>query len=140
MKLHSRVGAVLVPIAALLVLPLVFAAAPAASQDSDPTAKLGVWAGRWTYHAQTYETPYSHAYAYDGTADCSWSPNHGFMVCDFLNHNPAPGAPVNDLGIFSYDPRCKDIYATECIQGVEAILATSNDRRKYVDNFSRDSL
>jgi hypothetical protein len=108
MELHSRAGALLASIATLLAPVLVFlATVPAASQDSDPIAKLGIWAGRWTYHAQTYETPYSHAYAYDGTADCNWSPNHGFMVCDFLNHKPAPGAPVNDLAIFSYDPGTK---------------------------------
>ncbi len=105
--LNGRTGALLASITAFSALALVFAAGPVASQDSDPSSKLGIWAGRWTYHARTYETPYSHAYAYDGTADCNWSPNHGFMVCDFLNHNPAPGAPVNDLAIFSYDPGAK---------------------------------
>ena len=92
----------------LLAMVLVFAVtAPVASQDTDPASKLGVWGGRWTYHAQSYETPYSHASAYDGTADCNWSPNHGFMVCDFLNRNPEPGTPANDLAIFSYDPGTK---------------------------------
>jgi hypothetical protein len=88
-------------LAPLLVLAV---AAPVASQDTDPAAKLGIWAGRWTYHAQDYETPYSHADTYDGTGVCDWSPNHGFMVCDYLNRNAPPGFPVNDLGVWSYDP------------------------------------
>jgi hypothetical protein len=88
----------------ILVAAIIFlGAAPVASHDADPSAKLGVWAGRWTYHAQNYETRFSHASAYDGTADCRWSPNHGFMVCDFLNRSPRHGLPLNDLAILSYD-------------------------------------
>jgi Protein of unknown function (DUF1579) len=108
MKSTRRASALVFLVATLLAPALVFVSTgPAGSQESDPTAKLGIWAGRWTYHAKTYETPYSHAYAYDGTADCNWSPNHGFMVCDFLNRDPEPGSPVNDLVIFSYDPVTK---------------------------------
>lgn len=108
MQWHSRASALVIVVAALFGPALVFVSIkPAASQDSDPASKLDIWAGRWTYHAKNYETPYSHAYTYDGTAVCNWSPNHGFMVCDFLNRNPEPGAPVNDLAIFSYNPGTK---------------------------------
>jgi hypothetical protein len=106
MELHNRALALMAFIATFLASAVAFVPT-AASQASDPTDKLGIWAGRWTYHAQTYETRYSHAYTYDGTAACNWSPNHGFMVCDYLNHNPEPGAPVNDLGVFSYDPNTR---------------------------------
>ena len=95
-------------IATLLALTLALTSAgPVASQENDPSAKLGVWAGTWSYHSQSYETPFSHASSYDGVSTCNWSPNHGFMVCDFLNRNAPPGFPVNDLGVFSYDPTTK---------------------------------
>lgn len=92
-------------IAAFLALSLLaLATSTARSQGTDPSSKLDVWIGRWAYHAQDLETPYSHAHTYDGTSDCNWSANHGFMVCDFLNKNSPPGFPKNDLGIFCYDP------------------------------------
>jgi hypothetical protein len=109
--MELRGGTVLGALICTLTPPVValLLAVPAGSQDADPSRNLGVWEGRWTYHAQDYETPYSHASAYDGTALCNWSPNHGFMVCDFLNNNAPAGFPVNDLAIFSYDPGKKTI-------------------------------
>jgi hypothetical protein len=92
---------------ALVLVALAGAAAPGASQASDPTAQLGVWQGQWTYTEHDYETPYSHAHTDTGTANCNWSPNHGFMVCDYLNSNPANGVPANDLAAFSYSPAAK---------------------------------
>jgi Protein of unknown function (DUF1579) len=111
MLAYIRASALMGLIAALWVPSM------AAAQDSDPIAKLGVWAGRWTYHAEVYETPYSHAYASDGTQDCGWSPNHGFMVCDYLNSNPAPGSPLTDLGVFSYNPTTKTYTRVSVFQG-----------------------
>lgn len=86
---------------------MLFAISPVHAQDAGPDAKLSIWSGNWTYHEQSYETRYSHASTYDGTADCNWSVNHGFMVCDFMNHHPSAGTPVNDLAIFSYDSTSK---------------------------------
>ena len=76
-------------------------------QADDPSGKLSIWTGRWAYRVQNYNTPFGRSSTYDGTADCSWSANTGFVVCDFLNHNPPPGFPRNDLGIISYDARTK---------------------------------
>ena len=106
MNLRTGTGA-LVAAAVLALSYVVAASVPAASQNSDPTNKLSVWAGTWNYHAETYETAYGHANAYDGTGKCNWSPNHGFMVCDYLNHNPKAGAPLNDITVFTYDARTK---------------------------------
>jgi hypothetical protein len=112
MELRRRASAFTRSIIALLVTVLALAAigraaTPGAPQESDLTGQLGIWEGRWSYSEQDYETPYSHAHTNDGTADCNWSPNRGFMVCDFLNRDPANGAPVNDLAVFSYSPAAK---------------------------------
>jgi hypothetical protein len=109
MELRNRASTFTVSIIALLVPALALAAAagtapPGASHASDPPGKLGIWEGRWSYSDRTYKTPYSHAHTYSGTGVCNWSPNRGFMICDYLNRDPDPGVPVNDLAIFSYDP------------------------------------
>ena len=90
----------------LLLTAFVIAAARAVAPDSshvsNPTSKLGIWEGRWTYNERDYETPYSHTHTNSGTCDCNWAPNRGFMVCDYLNSNPGNGVPGNDLGVYSY--------------------------------------
>jgi hypothetical protein len=78
------------------------AVAPDASAASDPAAKLAVWAGRWSISEHDYETVYGHAHTNSVIADCNWTPNGRFMMCDYRNSNPSAGTPVNDLGIFSY--------------------------------------
>jgi hypothetical protein len=107
MGLRSRASALTVSILACLVAASVVAAtgraaAPDASQASNPASKLGVWEGHWTYNERDYETPYSHANTNSGTGDCSWAPNRGFMVCDYHNSNPGNGVPANDLAVFSF--------------------------------------
>jgi hypothetical protein len=92
---------------ALALVAVAGAAASAGSQTSDPTARLGVWQGQWTYTEHDYETPYSHAHTDTGTANCNWSANRGFVVCDYLNSAPANGVPVNDLAVFGYSPTAK---------------------------------
>jgi hypothetical protein len=107
MRLRNRAGALLASTAVVLAAAFAATASAAFSQDADPAGKLSIWTGRWSYQAQTYETAYGHAYAYNGTGVCDWSYNHGFIVCDYLNHNPEPGAPVNDITIYTYDPGTK---------------------------------
>jgi hypothetical protein len=91
------------------VLVLAFAmAASAASPDtlalSDPTAKLSIWEGRWNLNITRYETPYSHAGAGSGTANCNWMPNKGYMICDYLTDRSDSGGAINNLSVFSYSP------------------------------------
>ena len=107
MGLRSRASTFTVSIIAFL-LPMLLVVMHAravtldASQMSGPASKLGAWEGHWAYDERDFETPYSHAHANSGTGDCNWSPNRGFMVCDYLNRSPGNGVPANDLAVFSY--------------------------------------
>ncbi len=74
-----------------------------ASAASDPSEKLGIWVGRWTFSGQIYETKYSHAHADTGVADCTWSANKGYVICDYFSDNP----PHDDLSVMSYSPSAK---------------------------------
>jgi hypothetical protein len=108
MALRNWAIALTVSILACTAVGLVVASSragtPDTSQTSDPAGKLGVWEGHWTYTERDYETPYSQANTNRGTGDCSWAPNRGFMVCDYLNSHPGDGVPANDLGVFYYSP------------------------------------
>jgi hypothetical protein len=73
------------------------------SPASDPSAELGLWVGRWTFSGQIYETSYSHAHPDTGIADCSWTANKGYVICDYFSDNP----PHDDLSVMSYDPTAK---------------------------------
>jgi hypothetical protein len=73
----------------------------------DPTERLAIWTGRWNYSERDFTTPYSQAHADTGTANCGWSPNRRFVICDYLNANPPQGVPVNDIAVLSYDPIAK---------------------------------
>jgi hypothetical protein len=101
----TRLILLLVP--ALVLGAAAGTAAPNASPAADPTVKLAVWGGRWDISEHDYETPYGHAHTNSVIADCNWTPNRRFMMCDYLNSDPGAGTPVNDLGIFSYSPTAK---------------------------------
>jgi hypothetical protein len=88
----------------LSIIAVLIPGLAAASPVSDPTSRLGMWDGRWTYTERDYDTKYSHANTNHGTGDCNWAPNRGFMVCDYLNRSPGNGVPMNDLAVFSYNP------------------------------------
>jgi hypothetical protein len=88
---------------ALAFLAMTAAATPGASQSSDPTGKLAMWEGHWSYSGHIYETPYSHAHSDSGTVDCNWMSNRTYMLCDYSSTDP----PHNDLSVFSYSPDAK---------------------------------
>jgi hypothetical protein len=73
------------------------------SPGSDPLATLGIWVGRWNFSGQIYETRYSHAHADTGVADCTWTANRGYVICDYFSDNP----PHDDLSVMSYSPWAK---------------------------------
>jgi hypothetical protein len=108
---------------ALALLSVASAATSDGSQASDPTRQLGIWEGRWTYTEHDYETPYSQAHTSDGTADCDWTPNRGFMMCDFLNRNPGAGTPVNDVAIFCYSPAARTYMRLQVFRDAKPFLA-----------------
>jgi hypothetical protein len=98
----------------MLLSTLAFAAlAGAASADPspafDPSGKLGIWVSRWNFSGQIYETKYSHAHADTGVADCAWSANKGYVICDYFSDNP----PHDDLSVISYSPSAKAYTLTQ---------------------------
>jgi hypothetical protein len=74
-----------------------------ASPVSAPPADLEIWVGRWTFSGQIYKTPYSDASPDTGTADCRWTANKGYVVCEYFSNNP----PHDDLSVLSYMPATK---------------------------------
>jgi hypothetical protein len=70
------------------------------SPASDPLGKLGIWVSRWNFSGQIYETKYSHAHADTGVADCTWTANKGYVICDYFSDNPSH----DDLSVISYSP------------------------------------
>jgi len=89
----------------LLLSTLAFAALTGAAiadplTASDPLGKLGIWVGRWNFSGQIYETKYSHAHADTGVADCAWTANKGYVVCDYFSDDP----PHDDLSVLGYSP------------------------------------
>ena len=73
------------------------------SSASDPSAKLGIWWGRWNFSGQIYQTKYSNAHPDTGVADCTWTVNKGYVLCDYFSDNP----PHDDLAVISYSPSAK---------------------------------
>jgi hypothetical protein len=110
MRICGRVlmTAIIAFLGEILLLPAI--AGTNASSATDPTAKLSIWVGRWHYSERDYETPFSHARINSGTANCSWSADRGFVVCDYVNSNAGNGVPANDLAVFTYDSTSK-LYA-----------------------------
>jgi hypothetical protein len=90
-------------LSALAIVALTSATSKDPSQSTAPPGKLGMWAGQWTFSGQIYPTKYSTAHSDSGTADCSWMPNKGYIVCDYFSTDP----PHDDLAVISYSPAAK---------------------------------
>lgn len=84
-----------------------FSARSAAPHPTDPHDRINIWEGRWKETVDTKETPYSHAHSVPAHLTCSWSADHGFMVCEFLSEtvDPNEGRPSDHLSIFTYDEK-----------------------------------
>lgn len=63
---------------------------------------LGAYVGVWEGKGTAKDTIYSKAGDTSATTDCKWSPNHGYLICDQMIHNPE-GKDQNDLSIFTYN-------------------------------------
>ena len=87
----------------LVIAVLVGAGRAAPSPASDPSAKLGIWLGRWNFSGQIFQTKYSNAHPDTGVVDCTWTANKGYVLCDYFSDNP----PHDDLTATSYDPSAK---------------------------------
>jgi hypothetical protein len=112
MRLRARgrmlVGSI-VSVVALVLGLVATAATPDPPKTPDPFEKIRIWEGRWKIQVQRKETLYSHASSVPYSATCSWLPNRGYMVCDYLSDtiDPQEGKVANHLSIFTYSDKDK---------------------------------
>jgi hypothetical protein len=104
MKFNPQLSTVNMLGALALAFGLVLPARAASSDATAPLEGLNAWQGHWTIAAENKETPYSHVFALTWAADCSWMPNHSYMICDFKSNgvDPRVGSVVNNLSLFTY--------------------------------------
>ncbi|HEX3940055.1 MAG TPA: hypothetical protein VHX11_01070 [Acidobacteriaceae bacterium] len=69
---------------------------------SPELSAMNIWVGHWESKTQVMSTPYSDAATVSSEMTCSWSPNHGFVLCDHLMHAP-DGTTANSLSVYTYD-------------------------------------
>ena len=88
--------------AGLLSAGKVWAAGLAAA---DPWDKLNVWTGHWIGDTEYKATAYTQAaHHLKSDVQCGWSPDHGYLVCEYKRLNGKPG---DHLSIFTYDEAAK---------------------------------
>jgi hypothetical protein len=68
-------------------------------------SKMNVWVGTWESQTQVMTTPYSQAASVTSEMTCTWSPHHGFILCDHLM-NGVDGIS-NSLSVYTYDDAAK---------------------------------
>ena len=64
-------------------------------------SKMDVWVGTWESQTQVMTTPYSEAASMTSEMTCTWSPHHGFILCDHLMNGPT--GISNSLSVYTYD-------------------------------------
>src|ERR1700761_9839654 len=67
--------------------------------------KMDVWVGTWESQTEVMPTPYSEAASVTSEMTCSWSPHHGFILCDHLMNGPT--GVSNSLSVYTYDEVAK---------------------------------
>jgi hypothetical protein len=73
------------------------------SSAFDPSGKLGMWVGHWTFSGRIYRTPYSEAHPDTGVGDCNWTVHKGYVTCDYFSEDP----PHDDLAVIGYNPSAR---------------------------------
>ena len=87
-------------ICALCLLCCLMSAADTAKASADV---LGRWVGgKWVGDGKLVDSDYSKAMPVGGVTNCSWSPDHIFIVCD--QANTIDGKPERDLSVYAFDP------------------------------------
>lgn len=108
MRLSRRMGNLVAP---FLTVTALVAGVPTLSHANtpDPNDRMSIWAGRWHEVVATRETVISHASSAPAHITCAWSPDRGYMVCEYLSEkvDPNEGRPLDHLSIFAYDARTK---------------------------------
>src|ERR1700761_2338692 len=74
-------------------------------QVAPEISKMGIWVGTWTSKTEVMTTPYSEAASMTSEMTCSWSPHHGFILCDHLLNGPS--GLSNSLSVYTYDESAK---------------------------------
>jgi hypothetical protein len=78
----------------------------AAQSPSAPTGldALNAFAGKWIVTGEMKDSAYSKAMKLGSDETiCSWSANHGFLICDQLIH--APDGMLNQLSLYTYNEK-----------------------------------
>jgi hypothetical protein len=75
------------------------------SRVAPELSRMDVWVGHWQSETRVLNTPYSEAASVTSEMTCSWSPNHGFVLCDHLMHGV--DGTTNSLSVYTYDERDK---------------------------------
>jgi hypothetical protein len=83
----------------------------ATAQDSSPdekaaTQKLGALLGKWKSAGKFFDTPYTKGGKVTGDVDCTWSPQHNFVICEQLVNDS--NGEHKRLTVYSYDKREKN--------------------------------
>ena len=63
--------------------------------------RMNVWVGTWQSKTQVMTTPYSEASSSTSEMTCTWSPHHGFVLCDHLMNGT--NGVTNSLSVYTYD-------------------------------------
>lgn len=79
------------------------------ARTAEPLARLAVWQGSWKEMVRTMETPYSHAASVPSHSTCSWTPDHGYMLCEYARDKGDSKQLIaaDHLSIFTYDDSAK---------------------------------
>lgn len=81
-----------------------YVAAQKSSADLQPAAeKLGVFVGKWQSEGTFFDTPYSKAGRVMSDIDCSWSPQHNFLICEQLIRDS--NGKHTQLSVYSYNSK-----------------------------------
>ncbi|MHB8813362.1 MAG: hypothetical protein ACYDAE_08840 [Steroidobacteraceae bacterium] len=75
------------------------------SRAADPLARLAIWQGQWREVVVTKKTRYSLASSVPSHVSCSWTPDHGYMLCEYARDrgDPKQLLAADHLSIFTYD-------------------------------------
>lgn len=74
---------------------------PPAAKIAPEVSRMGVWVGTWQSQTQVMTTPYSTASSSTSEMTCTWSPHHGFVLCDHLMSGV--DGVSNSLSVYTYD-------------------------------------
>jgi len=110
------IGAALTPISTLswmsllAITPVLGAGTPPLSPELQPLQKA---VGKWIYHGENLQTPYTKAGKWDWNVDCGWSANRIYVVCSFIMNWPE--GPDHSLSVSTFNTVDKSYWHYEVI-------------------------